>query len=61
MTPSPDEKIELYNMTEEVLWTALDRYRSKMIKVKFIIFKLLLLAQTGAKEMQISVRSSVIR
>ena len=25
-TPSLDEKIELYNMTEEVLWADLDRY-----------------------------------
>ncbi len=27
-TPSLDEKIELYKMTEEVLWGDLDRYMS---------------------------------
>ena len=26
--PSLDEKIELYNMTEEVFWADLDRYKS---------------------------------
>ena len=26
ITPSLDEKIQLYNMTEEVLWADLDRY-----------------------------------
>ena len=27
ITPSLDEKIQLYNMTEDVLWADLDRYR----------------------------------
>ena len=27
-SPSLDEKIELYKMTEEVLWADLDRYKS---------------------------------
>ena len=28
ITPSLDEKIQLYNMTEEVLWADLDRYQT---------------------------------
>ncbi len=28
--PSLDEKIELYNMTEEVLWADLDRYNTRV-------------------------------
>ena len=31
VTPPLDEKIQLYNMTEEVLWADLDRYRSLII------------------------------
>ena len=31
ITPSLDEKIQLYNMTEEVLWADLDRYRTLII------------------------------
>ena len=31
-TPSLDEKIELYNMTEDVFWRDLDRYVHEGIK-----------------------------
>ena len=31
ITPSLDEKIQLYNMTEEVLWADLDRYRYRRL------------------------------
>ena len=32
ITPSLDEKIQLYNMTEEVLWADLDRYLHENFK-----------------------------
>ena len=31
ITPPLDEKIQLYKMTEEVLWADLDRYRTLII------------------------------
>ena len=37
-TLSLDEKIELYNMTEEVLWADLDRYQ-RIVTVMFLFFK----------------------
>ena len=37
-TLSLDEKIELYNMTEEVLWADLDRYQ-RILTVMFLFFK----------------------
>ena len=32
IAPSLDEKIQLYNMTEDVLWADLDRYVSRIIQ-----------------------------
>ena len=32
ITPPLDEKIQLYKMTEEVLWADLDRYLHKDVK-----------------------------
>ena len=34
ITPSLDAKIQLYNMTEEVFWADLDRYRVRVLYVK---------------------------
>ena len=34
ITPSPDEKIQLYNMTEEVLWADLDRYVDSKLEIE---------------------------
>ena len=34
ITPSLDEKIQLYNMTEEVLWADLDRYVDHKLEIE---------------------------
>ena len=34
ITPSLDEKIQLYNMTEEVLWADLDRYVDDRLEIE---------------------------
>ena len=34
ITPSLDEKIQLYNMTEEVLWADLDRYVDSKLEIE---------------------------
>ena len=42
-TPSLDEKIELYNMTEDVLWRDLDRYIPEGLKYCFSLQSSLIL------------------
>ena len=37
ITPSLDEKIQLYNMTEEVLWGDLDRYVDNKLEIEICI------------------------
>ena len=42
-TPSMDEKIELYRMTEDVLWADLDRYMGVIKYFSFYSFSFLML------------------
>ena len=37
ITPSLDEKIQLYNMTEEVLWADLDRYVDSKLETRLAV------------------------
>ena len=43
VTPSMDEKIELYRMTEDVLWADLDRYMRIIKYFSFYSFSFLML------------------